>query len=62
VFVVNRVELVLGHQAHEMWELDGNDPVRLQQELDAGHEVVDIWYLGQHVAAQHQVGLPAGDG
>ena len=60
VLVVDRVELLLGHQTHEVRELDGDDPARLEQKLDAGHEVVDVWHLGQYVAAQHQVGLLAG--
>ena len=59
VLVVDGVELVLLDEAREVRELHRDDAVGLQQLLDAGHEVVEVGYLGQHVVADHEVGADA---
>ena len=62
VLVIDGVELVLVHQPHQVRELDGDHAARLEQGLDARHEVVELGHLGEHVVADDQVGLPAGGG
>jgi hypothetical protein len=59
VLVVDRVELVLFHEAREVRELHRDDAVGLQQLLDPGHEVVEVGHLGQHVVPDHEIGADA---
>ena len=42
VLVIDRVELVLGDQALEMRNLDGDDALRRQEKRHAGDEVVEL--------------------
>ena len=59
VLVVDRVELVLFDESREVRELHRDHTVGLQQQLDAGDEVVEVGDLGQHVVPDHQVGPDA---
>jgi len=52
VLMVNCVELILGDQAHEVRELDGNDATGLQEDLHARDAVVDVGDLGQHIGPE----------
>src|SRR5262245_14775890 len=58
--MINRVELRLRYQAHQMGELDSYGAAWFQQQLDAGDEVVDVADLCQHVGAADEVRLRAG--
>ena len=54
--MVDRVELVPLHEADEVRELQRHDAVRLEQDLQARDEVVEVGHLGQHVVADDEVG------
>src|SRR3990172_401964 len=56
VLMINRIELVLIHQPHQMWKLHGNDAVGLEQDLHPAHEIVQPRYVGQHVVAHQEIG------
>ena len=55
--MVDGVELVLLDQADQMREFERDDTLRLQEDLHAGDEVVEIRNLRQHVVADDQIGL-----
>src|SRR5580658_2714767 len=57
MFVIDRVELNLLHQLNEVRKFHGDNPVRLQQNLHAGDEAVQIRHLRQHVIAEQEVGF-----
>ncbi len=56
VLVVDRVPLVVGHEAHQVRELHRDDAAGLEQDLHAGDEVVEVGHVGEHVVAEQQVG------
>src|ERR1700758_197056 len=49
VFVIDRIELILFHQPHQMRKLDGDDTTRPKQDLHSGDEVVQIGHLCKYV-------------
>src|SRR6185295_13405768 len=57
VFVIDRVELVLFHQPHEVGELNRNYPTGSQQYLEASDKVVQIGHLRQHVISRNHIRL-----
>ena len=59
MLVVNRVELILLDQFHEMRELEGRHTLRLQQGSKARREIVDIRHVGQYIVGGHQIRLLA---
>ncbi len=59
VLVVDRVQLVLVDQPHQVRELDGDDAARREQHLHAADEVVEVGHVGEHVVGGDQVGLAA---
>ena len=59
VLVVDGVELVAVHQPGQVGELDRDHPAGGEQQLDAGHEVVQVGHLGEHVVGRDQVGPAA---
>ena len=54
--MVDRVELILFDKLQEVWELQGDDPLRLDQNRQAAYEVVESRDVRQDVVAYHQVG------
>ena len=59
VLVVDRVELRLLDQAQQVRELHRDAPPGVEQELEAGDEVVEVRHVGEHVVADDQVGRRA---
>ena len=59
MLMVNRVELILVHQAHEMGYFNSHDAVWLEQQRNSLHEIIDIVDLCEDVVADDQIGLPA---
>ena len=59
VLVIDRVELVPLHQAHQMRELDRDHTLGSKDPLHAGGEVVQVGYVGEDVVRDEQVGLVA---
>ena len=57
--MIDGVELVLRHQPFKMRKLQRDDAFRLQQDLHAGDEIVQVRHLGEHIVAHDQVGLLA---
>ena len=55
VLVVDRVELVLRDEAHEVGELHRDHAPRREQVFHPGDEVVEVGHLGQHVVTDQQV-------
>ena len=60
MLVVDRVELVLGDEPHEMRKLDRRDAPRREQGGDAGDEGIDVGHLRQHIVGDDEVGGLAG--
>src|SRR5579871_4605248 len=59
MLVIDRVELVLGDEPHEMRDLDGGDAARLHQNADAGDEGVEVRHLREDVVADDEIGAAA---
>ena len=59
MLVVNRVELILRHEPHQMGELQRDHPAWGEHDFHSGDEVVDVGHLREHVVADEQVGLPS---
>src|SRR5690606_29913327 len=59
VLVVNRVELVLLNEPHQVGELERDDAIRGQDLRDAAYERMEVGDLRQHVVGGDQVGLHA---
>ncbi len=55
VLVIDRVELIVVEELHQMGELERTGPRRLEDDGDAGDERVQIGHLREHVVAQHHV-------
>ena len=55
MLVVDRVELRVRHQLHQVRELDADHAVAGQHLREAGDEVVDVGHVGQHVVRDDQV-------
>ena len=62
MLVIDRVELVLLHQAHQMGELDGDDTTRLQEKLQGSDEIVEVAHLGENVGTAQEIGPRSGGG
>ena len=56
VLVVNGVELIEFNQTKQVREFECEDAVRLQQDLEAFHKVVEVGHLCQDVVADNEVG------
>ena len=56
VLVVDVVELVLLQQVQHVVELERSHALRLEQDGEACHEVVEVGHVGHHVVGGHQVG------
>ena len=59
VLVIDRVELILRHQAHQMRKLHRDDAALGEQQLHPAHEAVQVRHLGQDVVSDDEVGLQA---
>ena len=57
VLVVDRVELVLGDQPKQVRHLDRDDPLGLQEDLQALDEVEQPGHVREHVVARDEVGF-----
>lgn len=57
--MIDCVKLIFRHQAHQMGKFDRNDAFRLEKNLHACDEIVQIRYLGEHIIAEQQIRLPA---
>ncbi len=55
MLVINRVELPLLHQLHQVGKLHRHQPRRLEEDPDAADEVVQIGHVRQDVVADQQV-------
>ena len=45
MFVIDRVELILGHQSHEMRELHGEDTLGVQQQLHSFNKIIEARHV-----------------
>ena len=54
--MVNGIKLVVLDEPQQVRELEGDDASRLERDLKPADEVVDVWYVGENVAAQKKVG------
>ncbi|MNZ70609.1 hypothetical protein D3C78_889530 [compost metagenome] len=59
MLVVQRVELLAGHQRQQLRKFESRHAGRLEQGRETAEEIVDIRDVGQHVVGGHQVGAPA---
>src|SRR5580698_7333827 len=59
VLMIDRIELILLHQPHQMRKLDSDDTTRPQQDLHPCDKVVEIGHLGEHVVSEQQIGALA---
>src|SRR5262245_57288058 len=57
VLMVNRVELVFLHESHQVWELQSNDAILVEQNLHPTDETVEIRYMGENIVSNDQIGL-----
>jgi hypothetical protein len=55
VLVVDRVELVLVHELEQVGELHRDHAARLEQELHAADEIIDVRHVRQHVVAEQEI-------
>ena len=53
--MIDRVELVLLHQAHQMRELHGDDPLGLQHKFHCLDEAIEVWNVGQNIVSYEQI-------
>ena len=53
VLVINSVELIPLHQAHQMGKFEGNESVALEYGFHALHKAAQIWDVGQDVVSYH---------
>src|SRR4029434_9892129 len=59
VLVIDRIELVLAHEIEQMRELHRDHSLRLEQELQAPNEIVELRHMSQHVVPDQEVGALA---
>ncbi len=52
VLVIDRVELVLPHQLHQVRELHRDDATRFEQYLHPSNEVIDIGHMREDIVSQ----------
>ncbi len=57
--MVQGIELMLGHQAEQVRELERGNAIALEQGRETAQEIVDVRHMGQHIVGRHQVGRPA---
>src|ERR1700722_10569632 len=55
MLVVDRVELVLLHQAKQMREFHRDDPCWTKEDFHPGDEIVDVRNVGKNIVSQEQV-------
>ena len=55
--MVNRVELVFLHQSHQVWKLESNDAVLVEQNLHPADKPIEIRYMGENIVPDDQIGL-----
>src|SRR5260370_6854844 len=60
MLMINGVELIVFHEAHQMGEFHGNDAPRLEQDFHTGDKVIDVWDVSEHVVSEQQIGGLAG--
>ena len=58
VLVIDRVELALLDELHQMRKLQGDHAVRRQQLFQTRHEVVEVGHVGQDVVADEKICAP----
>ena len=59
MLVIHGIELVVGQQLQQVRELEGRHTSRLEQQCEAGDEIIDVRHMRQHVVRSHQIDLPA---
>jgi hypothetical protein len=59
MLVIDGVELLFGHEPQQVREFHRDHAARLESDLHAGDEIVDVGNVGEHVVAQQEIGLPA---
>ncbi|MNF99286.1 hypothetical protein D3C84_821790 [compost metagenome] len=59
MFVVQRVELLAGHQCEQLRKLESSDAGWLEQHRKTGEEIIDLRHVGQYVVGRHQIRCPA---
>ena len=62
VLMVDRVELVVLQQLHQMGELQRDGALGLERCGQTAREVIDVGHMGEDVVARDQVGLLAPGG
>ena len=60
MFMINRVELILLHETHQMGKFHGDDALGLEQDFHAGDKIINVRDVSQHVVSEQQIGVPAG--
>ena len=59
MLVINRVELIFCHQSLQVRKLHGDHARRLQQDLHACNEIIQVRHLRQHIVPKQQIRLLA---
>ena len=58
MLMIDGVKLMQLHQLKEMLHFEGSDALRGEQYFYAGHEIVDVWHMRQHIIAGDQIRGP----
>src|SRR5437879_1401097 len=58
MLMIDGVKLMQLHQLKEMLHFEGSDALRGEQYSYAGHEIVDVRYMRQHIIAGDQIRGP----
>src|SRR5450631_1592634 len=56
VLVVNRIELIEFDEPKQMWKLQRQHALGLEQNFETLNEIVQVRNLGKNIVSQHQVG------
>src|SRR5688572_13972654 len=56
VFVVNRIELVLFDEPHQMRKFQSDDAGGMEQQLQSRYESIQIGYVSKNVVTHNEVG------
>src|SRR5215472_8021611 len=57
VFMVNRVELILLHESHQMGELQRDGPRLVEQKFQPTDEAIDVRHMGENIAPNDEIRL-----
>src|SRR6266704_4491641 len=60
MLVINGIELILFHEAHQMRKFHGDNALRLEEDLHAANKIIDVRDVSKHVVTEQQIGMLAG--